>query len=529
MAVYILATLLFLVFAISGWRVLFPKPFAGIPYNKESARNVMGDLLNLLSAIKDTGGFANAILTISTRNLRVPIAQVLFPVFRSPLIVIDDPREVEDILWRRQKDFGPSKTSLDVLSSVFPRGWFTQYTTPQFKSSKRLYANALRIEFLHKTVAPIVYESTYDLIHLWRLKETTALEARCFMVGDDIENLTLDIIWAAIVGDKPGITKTRLKDLQDQHAYERKILDNRKLFLTEEMTYVRDAIIRHSSSPFPKWVQDLDRYSPRYRKFRATMSGEISRLMKQHFHRSQSFGALQVDGDYPDTCVMEILFRCQARENERATDPICSSEQFDNIFMLLIAGHDSTAVTLMWFVKFMAAYQVAQRELRAALSAAFPCGPKTADDILKVEVPYLDATCEETFRLSGTSKANLRQALVDTEVLGCKVPKGAEVLLNFHIEQTPFPINETQRSRTCQEAAVRSGDGCKDEAGQDLGVFDPSRWLTGDGKPGGASFNPMALPRLGFGGSFRECLGKQLLSELNGSKMHHWSLTTFGQ
>lgn len=70
----------------------------------------------------------------------------------------------------------------------------------------------------------------------------------------------------------------------------------------------------------------------------------------------------------------------------------------------------------------MEANSTIQTKLRIALQAAFP-GPAvpSTEDILEADIPYLDGACEETFRLAGAAKALLRRALVDTEVLGCKV------------------------------------------------------------------------------------------------------------
>lgn len=170
-------------------------------------------------------------------------------------------------------------------------------------------------------------------------------------------------------------------------------------------------------------------------------------------------------------------------------------------------GHDSTANTLAWFVKFISLNQSIQAQLRTALLVAFP-GPDlpSAQEILDADVPYLSGTCEETVRLSGAAKAQLRMAVVDTEVLGCKVPKGAQVFMNLHIDRQPPPIDEAKRSISCQAAAARLGDGIK--TSRDLGCFEPRRWLVTDPKAGTEVFNPHALPSVAFGGGFRGCFGK---------------------
>ncbi|KAJ4424430.1 hypothetical protein N0V82_000952 [Gnomoniopsis sp. IMI 355080] len=98
----------------------------------------------------------------------------------------------------------------------------------------------------------------------------------------------------------------------------------------------------------------------------------------------------------------------------------------DETFVMICVGYDSTANTLAWFFKFMESNAEVQTELRNVLKAAFP-GPElpSVQQILDVDVPYLSATCEEAIRLGGAAKAQLRQAIVNTEVLGCPIPKGA--------------------------------------------------------------------------------------------------------
>lgn len=150
----------------------------------------------------------------------------------------------------------------------------------------------------------------------------------------------------------------------------------------------------------------------------------------------------------------------------------------------------------------MEANPVAQIELRAALQARFP-GPAmpSAEEIVAADIPYLDGACEETFRLAGVAKAQLRQALVDTEILGCKVPKGAEVFMSLHVNRLHADTDDFKRSPTSEEHKGRP------EAERDIGSFEPRRWLATDGA-GKTSFNGNAIPSLAFGGGYRGCLGE---------------------
>lgn len=149
-----------------------------------------------------------------------------------------------------------------------------------------------------------------------------------------------------------------------------------------------------------------------------------------------------------------------------------------------------------------------QSELRTILKGAFTSPTPSVADILEADIPYLDGAVEETVRLAGAAKAQLRQAVVDTEILGYKVPKGAQIFLNLHINRSPCPVDESTRSASSQAAGAKFGDGFKLDAGRDIGAFEPRRWLVKDRDTGKETFNSYALPTLAFGGGLRGCPGK---------------------
>jgi cytochrome P450 len=134
------------------------------------------------------------------------------------------------------------------------------------------------------------------------------------------------------------------------------------------------------------------------------------------------------------------------------------------------------------------------------------------DDVLSANVPYLDAVCEETFRLGGVAKGNLRQAAVDTKVLRCRIPKGAEIFMNYHFNHAPYPAVKAHRSASSQAAGARYEGALlrSGRARRDLSAFEPQRWLVRDAQTGRDAFNPHALPSLAFGGSYRGCSGRKL-------------------
>lgn len=496
-------------------RKLMPKPYPGIPYNKESLERITGDIPNLMPIIEATNEFSNTLFTVTTQKLGVPIAQLLFPGIRKPMVIIEDPREIEDIMVRRNKEFDKAPMAIDMFAPMFPNSTLAQYTTPELRAQKRLWQDVMNSEFLRKAAAPNIHKAALELVDLWRLKATSVYKDQAFKVHDDFKDATLDAMWVAVVGEEPGLTRHNARQLQRQLAGDQGPGDEpepRGAFLKEEVRYIGATISKNSNHPLPKWAQKFETYTPRYRKFRRTVLSGVGRVMRKAVERFQLLEMGQLESDALDQCMMDLVLRRQILEARKAgkppSDPTKDISMLDELFVMLVGGHDSTANSMAWFLRFMESNQGVQTELRTALRAAFPGSePPTVNEIIQTEIPYLDGACEEGFRLAGTAKAMLRQSVVDTEILGCRIPKGTEVFLNLHINHQPVPVNETKRSHTSQDAATKRGDGFQGPAGRDLGRFEPRRWLVKD-ESGKEVFNPYALSNLAFGGGYRGCFGE---------------------
>lgn len=498
-----------------------PKPYPGIPYNQESIGRITGDIPNLMPIIEATNEFSTTLFTVTTQKLGVPIAQLLFPGIRKPMIIIEDPREIEDIMVRRNKEFDKGTMAVDMFGPMFPNATVAQYTTPELKAQKRLWQDVMNTEFLRKAAAPNIHKAALELVDLWRLKAASVYRDQAFEVHDDLKDAALDAIWVAVVGEEPGLTRHTARNLQKQLAGD-KLPDNepapRGAFLKEEVRYIGATISRNSNHPLPKWAQIFETFTPRYRKFRRTILSGVGLVMMKAVERFQLLETGQLESDALDQCMLDLVLRRQILEARKAgktpSDPTKDLSMLDELFSMLVAGHDSSANAMTWFLKFMESNQSVQTELRAALRASFP-GPEppTVDEILKTEIPYLDGACEEGLRLAGTAKAMLRQAVVDTEVLGCRISKGTEVFLNLHMNRQPAPCDETKRSHSSQEAVKKRADGLQGPAGHDLGRFEPKRWLVRN-ESGQEVFNPSALPNIAFGGGYRGCFGKSFKRRL---------------
>ncbi|CAH0051881.1 unnamed protein product [Clonostachys solani] len=505
--------------AIIRWWLL-PKPYPYIPYNKQSASRITGDIPDLVPVMKECNQVSHSMFTITTRKLGTPIAQLLFPNIRRPFVILEDPREIEDILLRRGKEFDRAATPSAIFQPMFPQATVAQFTTPKLKAQKRLWADVTSAEFLHKAAAPNIYKATIELLEYWRLKAATVYKDQAFNVHVDFQRATLDAIWVATMGEEPGLIRYEMNKLQYQlEGKSQEELDKlplpKGMFLRDEVRYIGDAVERNTNSPLPKWAAKLETFRPRYRQFRAVVTKELTQVMTTAIDRFERLELHALEADESDTCMMDFVLRRKVIEARKAQKPMADltkdQELLDEMFVMLVGGHDSTANVLAWFTKFMEAYPVVQNELRLQLRTAFP-GPHlpSVQEILTTSIPYLDGVCEEGFRLAGVAKANFRQATVDTQILGYPIPKGTEIFLNFHMDTTPAPVDDSKRTASYKTATAKHGDLLQGNAGRDLNRFEPRRWLALDPKTGNETFNPNALPALAFGGGIRGCSGRKL-------------------
>ncbi|KAI2619947.1 cytochrome P450 [Hypoxylon sp. NC1633] len=160
----------------------------------------------------------------------------------------------------------------------------------------------------------------------------------------------------------------------------------------------------------------------------------------------------------------------------------------DQLMTFLAAGHETTATAMTWAVYMLSKNPEVQKRLRAEIREKLP--PLDSNrEVTSLDIdhmPYLNAVCNEVLRYYAPVPLTLREAAVDTTILGHRVPKGTPIMIS------PWATNFDQSLW-----------------GPDAHEFNPERWLpTGpDDKKaasGGASSNYAFLT---FLHGPRSCIG----------------------
>lgn len=198
-------------------------------------------------------------------------------------------------------------------------------------------------------------------------------------------------------------------------------------------------------------------------------------------------------------CRQLIRNKKEKLERKELTDPdllsiamesgaFTEEQLVDQLMTFLAAGHETTASAMTWAIYMLARYPSVQTKLREEIRAKLP-GVDEDAQITSLEIdhiPYLNAVCSEILRYYAPVPMTLREAAVNTTILGHPIPKGTKITL------VPWAINKSIEAW-----------------GEDALEFNPDRWLA-DKNPdhpatGGAESN---FDYMTFLHGPRSCIGQ---------------------
>src|SRR5262249_23579828 len=144
----------------------------------------------------------------------------------------------------------------------------------------------------------------------------------------------------------------------------------------------------------------------------ARIGREVDELLFSEIARRRADGA----GERPDVLSMLV----EARDEQG--HPMTDQELRDEMFTLLVGGHETTATSLAWvFHRLLGRPDVLGR-VREELDRVVGRGPLAPAQVAQLE--YLDAVTKETLRLNPILPAISRHVAVPMRVGGHDLPAG---------------------------------------------------------------------------------------------------------
>jgi cytochrome P450 len=169
--------------------------------------------------------------------------------------------------------------------------------------------------------------------------------------------------------------------------------------------------------------------------------------------------------------LLSMLMQARDQDGSRMTD----QQLRDEVMTFLLAGHETTALTLSWTWHLLGQHPEVEHRLHEELDCVL--GGRTPDFSGLPKLPYTERIIKEVMRLYPPAWSVARTVIQDFEVGGYRIPAGANVVMSqwiMHRDPRYFPDPEK---------------------------FDPDRWLPERARD---------LPRFAyfpFGGGPRQCIG----------------------
>jgi len=350
-----------------------------------------------------------------------------------PMVVFTDPEAIKDIFTADAEDLRAGEANGQILGPIV--GWHSVLVLDgdRHLRERRLMGPPFHGERMHH-YGSNMRDITDRAVDGWPL-------GRPFPIHRQMQSITLDVILRAIFGLDDGPLLARLR----------------------EPIVCFLALADSPSAAFlairPLQI-DLGRLTPwgRFVRDRA----EVRHLLRAEMTRRRAAGP---------TGRTDILSLLLEARDERG-DPMGDEELLDEMFTLLMAGHETTATSLAWIFHHLLPRPDVGEKLRAELRRATDGGPIDPGRVAQLE--YLDAVIKESSRLTPVATSVIRRLNVPTRIGGLDLPAGVAVA-------------------ACIYATHHRADLWPDPE-----RFLPERFV--GARPGPYTFFP-------FGGGVRRCLG----------------------
>jgi len=303
-----------------------------------------------------------------------------FRVGGRSIVLVHAPEVIEEILVRKHASFVKDAFTAEI-AVVLGQGLLTT-NGEEHRHQRKLVAPSFAASEVVR-YAPQMVAAASSFAE--RLEAGSTID-----VGRSMMRLTLEILVRTLFG-------------RDFHEYE---FVDRELEATMRAFRPWPELFRLLT---PEWVPLPSRR--RLRLARERLDGLVARLLSQ---KRQSAA-----GD-------ELLSRLfAARDGEqRLTD----AELRDQVITLLLAGHETTALSLGYAFRLLALYPAARERVEAELASL--TSPPSAEALRGLE--YTHAVFQETLRLFPPAWVVGREAIQDVVLAGVRVPKGMQVMMPIY-------------------------------------------------------------------------------------------------
>jgi cytochrome P450 len=132
-------------------------------------------------------------------------------------------------------------------------------------------------------------------------------------------------------------------------------------------------------------------------------------------------------GRQPDAEPKDLLARLIAARDDETGSGMTAKEVRDQVVTIFMAGHETTAQTMAWTWYLLSQHPAVEAKLHAELATVLGRRTPGSEDLANLR--YTRMVIDESMRLYPPAHTTARQPLVADEILGHRIPAGAEVLI----------------------------------------------------------------------------------------------------
>lgn len=285
-------------------------------------------------------------------------------------------------------------------------------------------------------------------------------QGTAFAIQPHMSGITLDVILRTVFGVDDAARLQRLRQLMVQFIGESTHPALFAAMLAMPGDGLRRILTFGLEEGAPAWKRGLSMLLPLRKMAEARM--EIDRILLSEIHSRREHGTAG------RTDVLSLLV--DARHEDGT--PMQDQELLDEMITLLIAGHETSAVSLAWVVQRVLERPAVLTKLRAEVHEVTGGAPLKAKDVSRLR--YTDAVIREAMRFDTLLPLVVRSLQRDLRIAGWDLPAGTLV--------GPSPLLVHENPRVWPEPHE----------------FRPERFLDRKVPP---------YEWLAFGGGHRRCLG----------------------
>ena len=277
------------------------------------------------------------------------------PVF-SPQVFISNPQAIQEIFSTDPKQLDSGEEA-GIKSPLLGRQSMLAIAGERHRRRRKLLMPPFHGERM-RAYGQLVRDITEQVTKRWTIGEP-------FSVRSSMQAISFQVILKAVFGLEEGSRYEKLEELLTAQL-------NPKRPLLQAMMIV-----------FPGLQRDLGPWSPWRQFMRQTQ--QIDELI---------YAEIADRREQPDSSRTDILSLMMSARDE-AGEPMTDVELRDELMTLLVAGHETTAISLAWALYWIHHLPQVREKLLQELDAL----GENPDPSAIVRLPYLNAVCQETLRI----------------------------------------------------------------------------------------------------------------------------------